>query len=951
MSHRWHRIEDLYHRALACDDSQRSAFLRDACGDDEALRQEVESLLEHYRNAESLMETPAIDVAARSLATDNARMRDGQQVGSYTILSLIGIGGMGEVYRARHSKLERDVALKVLPAHLSQDPERMRRSEHEAKTLASLNHANIAAIYDLVESDGIQCLVLEYVEGQTLAQRLKRGHLSTTESLDIARQIAEGLESAHERGIIHRDLKPSNVMITADGKVKVLDFGIARILESEAPADAAAMARSATGAVVMGTPAYMSPEQAKGHNANRTSDVWAFGCVLYEMLTGMRAFNGDSPAEILDRVAQMEPDWNALPDETPSEIRKLVQRCLRKDAQQRLQNIGDARIEIDDARRGPQTHEQLTQRSVGGRRRIRLISAFALVTVIALVMAVRAFRSGPPPPEMRLEITTPPTIAPWSLAISPDGQMIVFAATVGSENRLWLRPLSSGPARQLAGTDNAYLPFWSPDGRSIGFFADGKLKRIGIDGGVPQVLANAPLAKGGAWSRTGVILFAPNNSGPIFRIPAAGGQMEAVTQMREGSTTHRFPQFLPDGRHFLYWAGAEGAVYVATLDGPETRRVLKRSTPIGGSAEYTTGRLVFQRQTTLFSQRFDPVRLELMGDPSPVADHVPDASWSVSEAGPIIYRTGPATYGPQREFVWFDGSGKMLEQVGDDSVNVALGLSMSSDGQHLAVGRLGSIWLLELARAALTRFTRQSWIAAYPIWSPDGSRIVFGHYERGTAMDLYQKKTNGGGTEELLLRTPLNKSATDWSSDGRFLLYRSSDPKTGVDIWALPMSGANASPVGRSDQALDGDRKPFAVVQTDDDERDGQFSPNGKWIAYQSNESGRFQIYAQPFPGPGTKKLISTNGGAQVRWRRDGRELFYIGLDGRLMAVPIRFSADGKTIELAAAVPLFPTRVGDPLEERQQYSVSPDGQRFLMNIVSEEAAISPVTVILNYKPK
>jgi serine/threonine protein kinase len=934
MSDRWNRIQDLYHRAVECDASQRDAFLADACEGDEALRREVESLLQWQNEAEALMCESAIEIAARSLAKMDDRMQEGKQIGCYTILSLLGVGGMGEVYRARHSKLERDVAIKVLPAYLSQDPERVRRSEREAKTLASLNHPNIAAIYDLVEFEGIEYLVLEHVEGQTLAQRLKRGRLPTAESLNIARQIAEALESAHETGIIHRDLKPSNVMITADGKVKLLDFGIARILESEASAHSDPPTRLATEAVVLGTPGYMSPEQANGRNANRNSDVWAFGCVLYEMLTGRRAFDGDSDAEILGRVLQTEPDWSALPDETPAEIRKLVQRCLRKDTQQRLQNIGDARIEIEDARRTPQPGEQITQRNVTAKRSIGSIVAFALVTVVAVVMAVLAFRPGPPVAEMRLEITTPPTIDPWSLAISPDGHMIVFAATVGGENRLWLRPLSSGPARQLAGTDNAYLPFWSPDGRSIAFFADGKLKRIGLDGGVPQVLANAPLAKGGAWSRAGVILFAPNSSGPIFRIPAAGGEMEAVTKMQEGSTTHRFPQFLPDGRHFFYWAGAEGAVYVATLDGPETRRMLEAS---GRSAEYTSGQLVFQRQrTALFAQPFDPARLELMGDPSPVADHVPDGSWSVSEAGPIIYRTGPAMYGPQRQLVWFDRSGKTLEQVGDRYVTIELGLSMSSDGQHLAIGRLGSIWLLELGRAALIRFTPQAWIAAYPIWSPDRSQIVFGHYERGTAMDLYQKKTNGAGNEEPLLRTPLNKSATDWSTDGRFLLYRSSDPKTGVDIWALPM---------------DGDRKQFPVVRTDADERDGQFSPDGKWIAYQSNESGRFEIYSQPFPGPGTKKPISTSGGAQVRWRRDGHELFYLALDGRLMAVPIRFSADGKTIEPGAAVPLFATRLGDPAEYRQQYSVSPNGQRFLMNIVSEEAPISPITVVLNYKPK
>jgi serine/threonine protein kinase len=932
----WAKIETLFHQLRSLPAQERAAFFEQA---DIAVevRREVESLLAKAPSSDESFHHEFAKAAEEAVQAGRRESEwlVGRNIGPYQVLSFVASGGMGNVYRARHSKLDRDVALKLLPPHVSQEPGRLERSAREAKLLASLSHSNIAAIYDLVDAAGIPCLVLEYVEGETLAERLKRGRVPLPEALDIARQIAEALEAAHERGIVHRDLKPGNVMITADGKVKVLDFGIARLLESEASAGSGTTLESLTAGVLIGTPAYMSPEQVKGQAVNRTADIWAFGCVLYEMLGGRRAFDGDSAAQILGRVSETEPDWNSLPLEIPHDLRRLVQRCLKKEARWRLQNIGDARIELEDVRTAAHVTRSQPKRTAG-RNRLLWIFACAFL-VIAAALAAFVFLRAKPPAEVRLEITTPPVDADQlsTLAISPDGQSIVFAATVSGETRLWLRSLSSSTARPLPGTENAEYPFWSPDSRSIGFFADQKLKRLDIDGGAARVLANAPLGRGGTWSRDHVIVFTPNNSGPAFRIPAAGGKAEAVTKIEGPGGNHRLPSFLPDGRHFLYWAG--DGVYAAALDGSEQRRILEDVF----KAEYWNGYIIYERPGSLFAQRFDPVRFTMLGAASVVADQVLLGAWSVSAAGPIIYRTGAAKADAQHQLVWFDRAGKPLEDINAGVAPTDLGMSLSPDAQHMAiVGRTLNadrpyLWLLELKRKTLTRFT-DMFPATYPLWSPDGLRLVFGHFDPKTVMDLYRKSADGIGKEEVFLRTHLNKAATDWSIDGRFFLYRSPDPKTAMDIWGL---------------RLDTNEQPFPVVRTDADERDAQFSPDHNWIAYQSNESGRFEIYVQPFLGPGPKHKVSTNGGAQVRWRRDGGELFYVALDGNLMSVPVRVTPDTKSIDAGAAVPLFAARVSPVQFDRQQYFVSADGQRFLINTVVEQATSPPITVILNYNPK
>lgn len=522
---------------------------------------------------------------------------------------------------------------------------------------------------------------------------------------------------------------------------------------------------------------------------------------------------------------------------------------------------------------------------------------------------------------------------------------MVFVATIDGQSRLWLRHLNVTAAGPLRGTDGARYPFWSPDSRSIGFFAEGKLKRIDIDGGSVQTLTIAAGGRGGTWNRDGVILFAPLVGSAIFRVAAGGGDAIAVTQLAPQQNAHRFPLFLPDGRHFLYYALSSvperGGVYIGELGRSESRRLLDSD----AAAVYaSTGHLLFARQGSVFAQAFDARRFQLTGDPFHVAEqlavNVADnvAGLSASAAGPLVYRPG-GTSG-HRQFTWFDRSGRELGKLGGVDTGAPFGVALSPDGRHVAVSRtvIGNtdIWLMDTARGVLSRFTFDAAFEGIAAWSPDGSRIAFNTNRKG-AFDLYQKSATGAGSEDLLLETRQLKSPGDWSPDGRFLLFRVQDPKTVYDLWVLP---------------LEGDRKAFPIVQTPFDERDGQFSPDGKWVAYQSNESGRIEIYAQAFPGTGAKFQVSTAGGAQVRWRRDGKELFYIALDDRLMAVPIEIAANGQSVEAGAPVPLFTTHVGGAVQYpyTQQYAVSSDGQRFLMNSVIDEAA-SPITMILNWTGK
>ncbi len=777
---------------------------------------------------------------------------------------------------------------------------------------------------------------MELVEGEDLSRRIARGTVPVAETLRIAMQMAQALDVVHERGIVHRDLKPANIKITPEGVVKVLDFGIAKTDPRED--DGALATRGVTRAgMILGTAPYMSPEQARGKPVDKRTDIWAFGCILYEMLTGRLAFAGDTIGAILER----EPAWDTLPPSTPPGIRQLLHRCLDKDLTRRLRDIGDARLEIDEVRSAKGDNNGEAGARSGRRERIAWASALALVAVSAGVFGAQALRPAPIAAEVRLEINTPPSRAA-SLALSPDGLKIVYVAPSEGRSQLWLRSLDSPSARPLAGTEGASGQFWSPDSRSIGFVAGTRLKRMDIDGGSVQTLASdVPAALGGSWNHDGTIIFGNNPAGPIFRISAQGGEPTGVTRVESPKQRgHESPQFLPDGRHFLFFVtGSPEArgVYVGQLDGNDTKRLFDAETPAAYAA---SGQLIFVREGKLLAQGFDPDRMELRGDPFPLAEDVTAATTvSVSAAGPIAYRTAPKDSG-QRQLVWVDRSGRETDTVVYPN-GAGLGASLSHDGRRVAVFQLADgnmdIWSYDIRRHSWNRITFDPGDDIYPLWSSNDARMVSGSNRGTSVIDLYVRLLGAPpASEERLYATSQPKFPTDWSADGRLVLFDTLDSKRGFGVWALPM---------------DGERKPFEVVQTEFNEGLAQFSPDAAWIAYQSDKTGRFEIYLRPFRGPGDDVRVSVDGGTQARWNPNGKELFYLAPGNRLTAVTIRFSASNQAVEPGTPVALFLAKVGGSAGYVQQYMVSPDGQSFVTQSVVAEASASPIAVIRNWKPK
>jgi Tol biopolymer transport system component len=871
----------------------------------------------------------------------------GTRLGPYQIAAQIGAGGMGEVYRATDTKLGRDVAIKVLPSFFASDRDRLARFAREARLLAALNHPNIATIHGLEESGGVPALVMELVEGPTLGEKLAQGSrgpvktgLALADALKIAAQIAEALEAAHEKGIVHRDLKPANLKLNHAGDVKVLDFGLAKAFSSDGSGSESQlptiMASDLHAGAIVGTPAYMSPEQARGQVIDQRADIWAFGCVLFEMVTGRVAFSGETVSDTIAAVLERPPDWSALPAATPPKLRHVLARCLDKDPKRRWRDIGDVRIELDDVMGTPLPTEGAPHTASRGRER----AAWALLLLATAAIAALLpplFRRAPEAAEVRFDVVFPREVASDSaqLALSPDGQQIVAALTVGGGQPipLWSRAFGSTSGRTLPGTEGAAFPFWSPDGRSIGFFADRKLKRLDVTSQAIEIVADAPVARGGAWQADDTILFAPNASGPLVRVAAAGGQPIVVTTLQAGQNDHRAPVILPDGQHFIYYARGSPqvrGVYVARLDGSESRRLLDAD----AAAVYASGHLLFVRQEVLFAQPFDATRLALNGEAFRLANRISVnpavslASLSASAAGPIAYST--ASTG-RTQFAWFDRSGKRLETVGPPDQASFANPSLSPDGRQVAFSRVvggnWDIWLSDMA-GAMSRVTSDLAFDFNPIWSPDGRQIFF---QLGSST-IAARSVRDGAAEQELLKRPEMLYPSDVSPDGRVLLYTRATTLP-TDLWYM---------------SLVGDRTPQPFVETAFQERDGQFSPDGKWVAYQSTESGHNEIYLQPFPGPGDRIQVSAGGGQQVRWGRRSAELFYVAADQRLTSVPVRFKANGAVV-LGAAVPLFRTEFQNNPQARQQYVVSPDGQRFLINASTDAIDPPSVTVILNWK--
>jgi serine/threonine protein kinase len=872
---------------------------------------------------------------------------------------------MGEVYRARDTKLGRDVALKVLPGSLAHDPERLARFEREAHLLASLNHPSIAHIYGIEDSTGVPALVMELVEGPTLAERVAKGPIPLDEALPIAKQIAEALEAAHEQGIIHRDLKPANIKVRADGAVKVLDFGLAKAFDPAGASSAAATMsptlsiHTTQAGIVLGTAAYMAPEQARGKSVDRRADIWAFGCVLFEMLTGTPPFPGDDISQVLARVIERDPDWTALPATLSPALGTCVRRCLVKDPRQRLRDMGDVRLALEGAFDTAPPPPTASLPSAARRAMLPWIAAFVVALLAASALSIPAVRHlrETPPLETRVDIVTPATEQPSSFALSPDGRQIVFVASDDKVSRLWLRWPSTTTVQPLGGTDGAASPFWSPDGRSIGFFAGGALKRLDLDGGAPTTLAPASNGRGGTWNADGVIVFAPNIGSPLLRVSATGGPSVAVTTVGPQQLSHVNPQFLPDGRRLLFRAtgSPEGeGIYLGGLDGSAPTRLVSGTSSgvsriISSGVYVPAGWLLWVRAGALTAQQLDLGRRSLTGEPVTLADGVPiddkgRAAVSVAATGLIAYRTAGTG---QRQLTWFDRLGTARGVVGEPD-DTLLTPRVSPDGRRVAVSRVvqgnQDLWLLDGARAS--RFTVDPARDAFPIWSPNGARIVYQSLQRTGIGDLYHKLTGGAGAEELLLSTPQLKTPTSWSADGRFLMYMSNDPQMNADLWVLPMSGHA------------GDRKPFVFLQTPFREAYGAFSPDSRWVAYHSNETGRPEVYVRPFVPPGATGTaaaatgqwqVSTDGGIMPCWRADGKELYYLSPDGAMMAAPI--TVTGSSLEPGSPVTLFRARIyggGADIQLGRQYDVTADG-RFLINTVLTEAA-APITLLQNWNP-
>jgi Tol biopolymer transport system component len=878
----------------------------------------------------------------------------GTRVGPYEVSALLGRGGMGEVYRATDLNLKRAVALKALPSALAADADRLARFQREAEVLASLNHPNIAAVYGFERGQGVTALVMELVEGPTLAERIAPGPLAIDDALEIARQIAEALGAAHERGIVHRDLKPANVKVRPDGAVKVLDFGLAKALDAPAAAGASQLATITTPAMtqagmILGTAAYMSPEQARGARVDRRADIWALGCVIYEMLTGRRAFEGDTVSDTLAAVLRGEPDWSALPSATPASVRRLLRRSLTKDPNRRLADVVDLRLDIEDA----QVPEPALAAAVSPMR-VKWLTAAALAAVVGAGAAVGTWwlvkRDPAPPAPVRFGIPQPAGAADLgSVRVSPDGRTIGFLALTEGANQVWTRSLDSADSRRVEGTDGATTHFWSPDSQSIAFVRDGRLLVVPVTGGAIRTIASLP-TRGeyyGSWGANGDILlseFSSSGSGAtraassgtqpngLLRVRAGGGSPEEFRRpdSARGEAFYLFPNFLPDGNRYIFnirTTAGRFATYVASLD---SNQVVELPGIESNAIYSTSGHLVFLRNGSLTVQRFDADTLQLVGRAVTVEEAIVPAgapTARVSAAGGVVAFV-PVAFRNDARLVWFDRAGKSLGEAAPPGTYV--NPELSKDDRFVAWdeggGPEGETWVRDLARGLTTRLTSAPGNQGIAQWSPDGSRIAYRSDRDGAVGVLVSREFGVVGDETVLLRASTAVTPFDWSLDGRYVAYVQDG-----DAWVLEQASG----------------KPIRVTNTLSLETNTRVSPDGNWLAYQSNEPGAGrpdEIYLHSIADKRRKLQVSTAGGNVPRWRRDGKELYYLTPDRTLMAVAVDLSAVQPRI--GAPAPLFRTRVARGGAARE-YAVSSDG-RFLIGTVDEDRRSPSVIVLLNW---
>jgi serine/threonine protein kinase/Tol biopolymer transport system component len=953
---RWKQIRQVCHSALELAPDKRKAYLKEACAGDKSILKEVESLLAQQSEVGGVFDSPALDVAARVLAGEKESESPPDLVGRtlqhYHIVEKIGEGGMGVVYRAEDSNLSRHVAIKMLPEIFAGDPMRLARFEREAKVLASFSHPNIAAIYGLERGDGKRFLVLELVEGQTLAQRIFKGPLPVDEALGVCGQIAEGLEAAHEKGIIHRDLKPANIQIAAEGKIKILDFGLARIFHDQLPdmdqAHPPIVSDSMTRpGIVLGTASYMSPEQAKGEKVDKRSDIWAFGCVLYECLTGKQAFGGETITETIASILKSEPDWTLLPEDTPAIVRSLLRRCLQKDPGRRLHDIADARIEIGES----PAADAIPMKAVPFLRRLSLLwlslcASIILLTGVLIDRVLTRNLQSPPSPSvftsviklepghwldgMRSDPEGRPTRA--AIAISSDGRFVIYSAIKENPNpvaipHLYLRRMDRPGAGLIPGTEGGINPFLSPDNRWIGFWADRKLKKIPLEGSVATVLCDTRRIYGASWGRDNSILFVDEDGGGLRRISAYGGTPENITRPdpKREEYSHRLPSWLPDGRAVLFtgmrhswdsrpWLG------LLRMESGEWSVLLRDA----ADARYVpSGHLVFLRQGTLMAVQFDLAKLSIVGHPVALTDDVMQAfavdsisntgagQYGISDTGSLVYVTGGTVPEPKNSLVWLDQMG--MEQPVTDLQFPFFSPRLSPDGRkiaYVATGLEWQIWMYDLDRGTNSRLTAEG-RATRPIWTPDGNRLLFA-WHKSLVPNLFWLPCDGSSAMERLTGSEYSQFPGSWAPDGKSVVLVELRSNGFLDIALLDIISGRITP----------------ILNSRFNERYPELSPDGRWLAYSSDESKQDEVYVTPFPGPGMKIQVSSGGGSQPLWARSGRQLFYRRQD-KVWVVDVR--ADNG---FAVAKPRFLFEKpgysygGGPI--RGGYDLSLDGRRFLM---------------------